>query len=152
MACCPTCTPSDTVISKCYHHIGPAQISAGTWVMAGYPASRAATSVGGAGSLWSQADSNTFTPSGNSVARGTSCRSPMASTGQAGTLMLVTHGRGLAQGVLQERHEGVGSLDAVATRLACVDYDVVDEHLPHARPVLGRSEEHTSELQSLMRI
>src|SRR3546814_539243 len=105
--------------------------------MAGYPASRAATSVGGAGSLWSQADSNTFTPSGNSVARGTSCRSPMASTGQAGTLMLVTHGRGLAQGVLQERHEGVGSLDAVATRLACVDHDVVDEHLPHARPVLG---------------
>src|SRR3546814_18319587 len=61
----------------------------------------------------------------------------MASTGQAGTLMLVTHGRGLAQGVLQERHEGVGSLDAVATRLACVDHDVVDEHLPHARPVLG---------------
>src|SRR3546814_3600599 len=126
--------------------------------MAGYPASRAATSVGGAGSLWSQADSNTFTPSGISVARGTSCRSPMASTGQAGTLMLVTHGRGLAQGVLQERHEGVGSLDAVATRLACVDHDVVDEHLPHARPVLGvhgaevRSEEHTSELQSLMRI
>src|SRR3546814_17370688 len=59
----------------------------------------------------------------------------------------LVHGRGLAQGVLQERHEGVGSLDAVAARLACVAHDVADEHLPHTTSVLGVNGTEVTPLQ-----